>query len=428
MKRVRVLSLVMMVTLLLLGQGTVQAVTLRLTGWPYQVDTVNENLKVFKQQTGIEAVFVPFPSDQYRDRLVASFVAGTDFDVVYVRDNFLAEWAAAGWIIPIDRFPGVEQYVADLPEAAIQQMSYKGRLYGLPYYQGVRVFAYNADHLKRAGISAPPATWEELIAQARRLKEKGVVNKPIILQMKKGQYITQTLEDLTFSRGGRWFDPDNNPVFQQPNSALREAIEWIRQGLSDGLIDEASLNSDDHDVVRALSAGTHTYTIVADYDVKTMNDPASSREAGRIKVALIPGGRGVRSGATSYIRLYAITAASRHKEEAWKLVQFLGGKDVNGEYYVAKKWAIKFGLGFAYNSLYDDPEIKKAFGNWIDLNVWREQAKYAVPRPYRFTPWFAEWETIAWDEFQKAIVGATPLAASLDRLAKEWTKLKSEYE
>ena len=55
--------------------------------------------------------------------MVASFTSGTNFDVVYVRDSFLAEWAAAGWIVPLTGLPKVDEYMVDLPQGIIEQMS-----------------------------------------------------------------------------------------------------------------------------------------------------------------------------------------------------------------------------------------------------------------------------------------------------------------
>ena len=400
---------------------------LKLTGWPYQVDTVNANLARFQQQTGISATFSPFPSDNYHDKMVASFVGGTDFDVVYVRDNFLAEWASAGWLTPIDGMPGVQQYVSDLPGAIVNQLSYDGKLYGLPYYSGMSVFAYNADQLKQAGVDQPPKTWDELLAAAKKVKDAGISDHPIILELKKGDYITQTLEIITAGFGGKMFNDTNEPVFQEQGSAFRSAVDWIRKGLEMGVIDPASLSSDDHDVTLALSAGTHTFTLVADYNLKTINDPEQSKTAGQVKNALIPGNGSTVSGTTSYVRLYGITSNSKNKDEAWKLVQFLGGKDATGEYYVPKRWALDYGLGFAYTSMYNDPDIRASLQGWINPDILSKQADYAVNRSYRFTPYFSDWQTSEWGTMQNLLSGSGSMDKTLDGMAKHWNDLKSQY-
>ncbi len=404
--------------------STIHARDLKLTGWPYQPDTVTENLGVFKSQTGIGAKFLPIPSDSYHDKMVSDFVTGTGFDVVYVRDNFLAEWASAGWIEPIQNMPGFDQYRKDLSAATIEQLSVDGNVYGLPYYSGMMVFAYNAKHLAKAGISAPPKTWDELLDQAQKIKKAGVANKPIVLQLKKGNYIVVTLEVIAAGYGGTMFDAKHNPTFHKPGSAFRKAMEWTRKGMNAGLIDEASLSSDDHDAVNMLAAGSHTFTIVADYNLKAMNDPEKSKHAGSFKNALIPGDGNTRSGTTSYVRLYAITADSKDKAASWKLLQFLGGRDSNNEYFVAKKWALKFGLGFAQLPLYQDPDIRAAIGKWASPDVMAEQSKYSVNRGYRFTPHFSDWQTESWAELQEMLIGDGNIGGDLEALAEVWDDLR----
>ena len=99
------LALLTVIILLLTTTALAQDEGLKLTGWPYEVDVVTENLGRFTEQTDHAAVFLPFPSNEYHDKMVASFVAGTEFDVAYVRDSYLAEWASAGWIVPITGCP-----------------------------------------------------------------------------------------------------------------------------------------------------------------------------------------------------------------------------------------------------------------------------------------------------------------------------------
>ena len=149
MHRYKKLILLLSILILLIGGSVIaQDEGLKLTGWPYQVDVVTENLGRFTDQSGQGAVFLPFPSNEYHDKMVASFVAGTEFDVAYVRDSYLAEWASAGWILPITDLEGADELLADLPAGIIEQMSYDGEVYGLPYYSGVQTMAYNAAHLE----------------------------------------------------------------------------------------------------------------------------------------------------------------------------------------------------------------------------------------------------------------------------------------
>lgn len=400
---------------------------LKLTGWPYQVDVVTENLGRFTEQYGWGAEFLPFPSNEYRDKMVASFVAGTEFDVAYVRDSYLAEWAAAGWIQPITGLEGAEELLADLPQGIIDQMSFEGEVYGLPYYSGVQTLAYNAAHLEAAGIEAPPETWDEMLEQAQMIKDAGIVEYPIFMSVRSGEnYLLREWETLTAARGGKLFDDDFNPLFQEEGSAAWEALDWLTTGLEMGVIDPASLTNDDPGLL--LAAGTSTFQTTTDYALKAMNDPEQSMAAGDIKNALIPGTDEVRSGTWGYVRLYAITNNTQDKDAAWQLVQFLGGKDATGVYYVPKRWALEFGLGFSPAPLYEDEEVRNSISGWIDPDLLSEQSEYAISRPYRFVPYFSDWEIGSWGPLQAAILGDADKGEVLAELAEEWNDLREEWE
>ena len=427
MHRIKSLFLLISVLILLVG-SSVQAQDdgLKLTGWPYEVDVVTENLGRFTEQSGHGAVFLPFPSNEYHDKMVASFVAGTEFDVAYVRDSYLAEWASAGWILPITDLPGADELLADLPAGIIEQMSYDGEVYGLPYYSGVQTMAYNSAHLEAAGIEAPPETWDEMLEQAQMIKDAGVVEYPILMQLRSGEnYLLREWETLTAARGGRLFDDDFNPLFHLKGSAARQALDWLTQGLDAGLIDPASLTDDDGTLL--MAAGTTSYMTTTDYTLKAMNDPEQSNAAGDIKNALIPGTEDVRSGTWGYVRLYAITNNAEDKDAAWQLVQFLGGKDATGVYYVPKRWALEFGLGFSPAPLYEDEEVRNSISGWIDPDLLSEQSEYAISRPYRFVPFFSDWEIGSWGPLQAAILGDADKGEVLNDLAEEWNELKDDW-
>ena len=422
----KTITILLIASFCFLGTALAKDTDVELTGWPYQVDVVRENLGRFTSQSGLSATFNPFPSNEYHTKMVASFTSGTNFDVVYVRDSFLAEWASAGWIVPITGLPGVDDYMADLPQGIIEQMSFEGEVYGLPYYSGNSVFVYNQRLLKKAGINSPPKTWDELTKQASTLKQKGVVRNPIVIGLAANENsILRNLEIISAGFGGRFFNDKLEPVFHQKNSGVKKALAWIADGISKGIINRASISQGDGEIDKFMRSGTAAFTIVTDYEMKVLNDPKKSDEAGNIKNALVPGSADAVSGTIGYVRLYSITSEA-DKAKAWKLVQFLGGKDATGAYYVPKRWALEFGLGFSPAPLYKDADVRNSISGWINPDTLQEQAKYGINRAYRFVPYFSDWETEAWSEFQEIIDGGE-MDNSLEKLAKNWNELKAEY-
>ena len=50
---------------------------------------------------------------------------------------------------------------------------FQGKLYGFPILASARAFFYNKDLLARAGIAAPPKTWDEFVQAAQRIQALG---------------------------------------------------------------------------------------------------------------------------------------------------------------------------------------------------------------------------------------------------------------
>ena len=61
----------------------------------------------------------------------------------------------------------------DFLEAFARGGTYRGTLYGVPILSSARAFFYNKALFARAGIEAPPKTWDELVQDARKLQALG---------------------------------------------------------------------------------------------------------------------------------------------------------------------------------------------------------------------------------------------------------------
>ena len=103
-----------------------------------------------------------------------AFLAGERTDAMYMRDEDAAEWAEAKWALPLDNMPGAKDLTKDEYPFITEQTNYKGKKYGTIYYVGPRIAFYNKEHLKQAGFSRPPATWDEFRQQAVQIKRQRI--------------------------------------------------------------------------------------------------------------------------------------------------------------------------------------------------------------------------------------------------------------
>jgi len=408
-------------------------VTLTLWGWSYGVDTVTENLKEFERQyPGIKVDYYHISGGKYHDKIVSLLAAGTPIDVIYVRDPYKLEFIEAGWIVPLDTVATKEEleaYKKDLAPGALEIMSYKGKLYGLPYYTGWYIMAYNEEILKKAGFEHPPETWDEYIEQCVTIKEKGILKYPVAHCWTARYFIIRHWQIRTTSMGGKFFDEEWNPIFKDDPAAL-EALQMMQDELVKYKIcDPAALTYEDEDERDMLGSGRSAIIPwLINYDLKFLKDPTKSKAADKIKNALIPGGKPGQSGSLTYCRFYAIPSTSKHKKEAWLLVQYLGGKDKYGEYRTAKLWCLKHGLSFAWLSLWEDPEIKESWSKWIpNWDAFVGQLDTAIPFPDAFVPWSTEWERFAIEQLQKTVLGELEAEKTIKSLADKWNELKAKY-
>jgi len=60
-------------------------------------------------------------------------------------------------------------------EGALKIYSYKGKQYGIPWDMGMIGVWYNKALFTKAGIAAPPATWDDFLADVTKLKAAGIV-------------------------------------------------------------------------------------------------------------------------------------------------------------------------------------------------------------------------------------------------------------
>src|SRR5262249_37064284 len=61
----------------------------------------------------------------------------------------------------------------DFIEAFARGGEYQGKPYGFPVLASARAFFYNEDLFAKAGIDAPPRTWEEFVQDARKIRALG---------------------------------------------------------------------------------------------------------------------------------------------------------------------------------------------------------------------------------------------------------------
>jgi multiple sugar transport system substrate-binding protein len=397
--------------------------------WSAAVDTVKSHLTAFEKKHGIPVAYNNAPWAQYRDTMITKFVGGAPLDVLWVSDSWLPEWADAGWLAPVDGFADLMKYNADTDDFCNKSMQYKGHQYGLTYYSDYMAFFYDEEKLAKAGISAPPKTWEEVVQQSLKIKKAGLSEYPMMLSMARESWLIEFLTAMVYSHGGRFVDDAGNAVMEDSGKGAQHALQWVVDAVQKHkIISPACVELGELNGLKAFSSGNHAFAMLGRYRVRTLNDPKQSQIAGHVKQALMPAGPGGSNATVGWMRFYGMTkqaAADKIRAaNAVKLIEWFGGK-ADGEYKFQKLLFNDVGSGFGVKSLFNDPEIRAGYQKYSDINMFERQQKLARKKDV-VSRWFGEWDEINGSAWQAAVIGKSSVADALKKSAQTWNDLKKQ--
>ncbi len=166
-------------------------------------------------------------SQNVYDRLTVAIASGTVPDVVHFERARVIEWAARGLLEPLDEFS--EMVRSEFIPGAVQEVEYRGHVYGIPWGTDIRGLYWHKDSFSAAGYNPEvgPASIDELDSMAARLTVQdgeGNFTKIGFVPWLGNWYARGWL--WTF--GGAIYDPETlMPTVNTPKHV--RAFEWIEE-------------------------------------------------------------------------------------------------------------------------------------------------------------------------------------------------------
>lgn len=336
--------------------------------------------------------FVPY--EGLHDKTVLAQGSGGGYDVVLFDVIWPAEYAENNVLVDVTSRVTDDMKAGVLP-GAWSTVDYNGKHYGMPWILDSKYLFYNKDILAKAGIAAPPKTWDELTQQAQIIKDKGLLESPIVWSWSQAEAVICDYTTLVSAYQGD-FLKDGKPDFQTGGGL--DALKYMVSSYKSGLTNPNSKEFLEEDVRKVFQNGEAAFALNWTYMYNLANDPAQSKVAGKVGVVPAPGvaGKSDVSAMNGSMGL-GVTTASKHPDEAWKLVEFLTSQPVQNKY-------AKLSLPI-WASSYDDPAITAGQEELIAAAKVGLAAMY--PRPT--TPKYQELSAALQQAIQEALLGqATP--------------------
>jgi multiple sugar transport system substrate-binding protein len=267
--------------------------------------------------------------EELRQNLVTALLANNAPDIV-VGENFFQQYAELGALISLD------EYITDkdnLIPGTYAAGVFQDKVYGLSAFTGVFGFERNCTVIEAAGLDCdtPPATWDELLAQAQQISEAG-----------DGAYYGYTLQGpVGFSVGGIFRiavylaqagapmckDDCTYPYFNNPDAVpvmqfLREINRFTPPGLT--------FDPDEGRVYSQLFNGLSAYQIAGSWHVGWAK--SSGCEDCRYSGVPVPEGGQPASIIVGNV-MYAVLQQSKNPALAAEFIEFMTRDDVQDLVY-----------------------------------------------------------------------------------------------
>ena len=346
--------------------------------------------------------FVPY--EGLRDKTLLSQGAGGGYDVVLFDVIWPAEYATNNVLIDVSDRISADMKSGIMP-GAWTTVDYNGKAYGMPWILDTKYLFYNMEMLEKAGIAAPPRTWDDLIEQAKIIKDKGIVEFPIVWSWAQAEAVICDYTMLLASYGGNFLTDDGKPAFQSGGGV--EALKYMVKSVDEGVTNPNSKEYLEEDVRRVFSSGQAAFALNWTYMYNLANDPKESKIAGKVGVVPGPGVAGkLEASAVNGSMGLGITAASKHPDEAWKYILAMTSQETQDKY-------AQLSLPI-WSAWYDSPVVASGQESLIASAKVGLAAMY--PRPT--TPKYQELSTAIQQAIQSALLkSAEPEAALKDAAA-----------
>jgi multiple sugar transport system substrate-binding protein len=290
----------------------------------YDKQVLQPELDKFQQQTGIKVNVEVVGWPDLLNRILGATASGQGPDVLNIGNTWSASLQATGALLPFDdaaltAVGGKDRFLAgsmsatgaaDKPPAAVP-------LYSLAYG-----LYYNKKMFADAGITAPPATWEELAADGKKLTGNGHWGLAV-----EGASISENSHHaFVFGQqyGGDLFDAAGKPTFDSPG-VVAGITRYLDLMATDKIVNPGNAEYAENQSVTDFATGKAAMLL---WQAAAGNLKSHGMTPDQYGLAPVPlpasppaGGKKVNSMVAG-INL-AVFASTKHKDAALQFVKFM---------------------------------------------------------------------------------------------------------
>jgi multiple sugar transport system substrate-binding protein len=385
---------------------------------PAEIDQIAREFEAKNPDIKVSMEYVSY--DNVHDKIVTGMAAKPPaYDAAMIDVIWPDEFIKAGYLLDVTNRITPDMKSSMFP-ASWNGVTRNGKVYGMPWLMDVKYFMYNKDMLQKAGISSPPATWEEVVDQAKTIKQKGIAEFPIIWSWNQKEGVVCDFTVLLFGNGGAFLDASGKPVFNDDKGV--QVLSWMKQTIDDGLSNPSSVASDENAVEADFLAGKSAFAVNWLFQYSDSNDASKSQIVGQAAFAPMPvfkagADAGIKGSSVDGSSSFAIMATSPYADQTWRYLTYLASNEVQTKYSaeMLPVWQTDF-QGDALQKL----EAATA-SNPVTVPAFLGQFPFANERPT--VPYYNEASAALQLAIQQTLTGVKSPKDALDAAAAKWVEL-----
>ncbi len=211
------------------------------------------------------------PWDVFYQKLLPAYGAGKGPDITAMNASQVPVYASKHVFAPLDDASSNGVQASALFPGAVAAGKYDGKQYGLPANYTPLLLFYNKALFKKAGISAPPASWDEWSADLKKLtKPGGPGGKPSQYGLSVGTHDTVEIIPLLMrEQGGGVMSDDGKTLLLDSPQSIQAMTYWTNL-IKDGQVSPSGQSGADAD--KLLQSGKAAMEINGPWLTSSLDD------------------------------------------------------------------------------------------------------------------------------------------------------------
>ncbi|WP_317315898.1 sugar ABC transporter substrate-binding protein [Peptostreptococcus russellii] len=335
----------------------------------YLKKELDNGIKAFEEKNpSIKVQIISVGWEDLNSKIIQLFQAKESPDIMLTGSRTLKQLVDMGAAENLSPFMK-DDFKSKRVENVLKTAQIDGKQYGIPMAFSSRALYYRTDLIQN-----PPKNWDELLQTAREVhaKDPKVYGFAIPTDLESG---TDEILNFIYQNGGRIVDKDGKYTLNSKENV--EALTYLKKFSDEGLIpDPVSMKRNDQATL--FKNGNLAMFVSGPWEKEEMD-----KSEYKYGVAELPVGK--FSAETLVTDSYVMSSQSKHKEAAWKFIEFMGQPEYQRPVSEA----------FGWFPVLKDEEKDKRFNDEF-MKPFAAKIKDGVPEP----------QVSNWDTFNKTFVTA----------------------